>query len=53
MLEEFAWEFFVKTGDINSYLLYRESQSQKENSGAYGCDQNQWSGDSADQGERQ
>ena len=53
MMEEFAWEFFSKTGSFESYLLYKESLQVKENSGDYGLNQNQRCGHQADQGERQ
>jgi len=49
MLEKFAWEYFTKTGSLDGYLLYRQSLSVKENSGAYGDNQNQWGSHQADQ----
>lgn len=49
-MEKLAWELFAKTGSIDCYLLYKQSMNSKENSGVYGCNQNQRSGDSQNQG---
>lgn len=39
MMEEFAWNFFMKTGNIDGYLLYKQSMNSKENGSDYGTDQ--------------
>ncbi len=41
MIENLAWEYFKKTGNIDGYLLYKETASVKENGGAYGTNQNE------------
>lgn len=50
MLEKFGWEVFQKTGSIDSYLLYRQSLTMKENSGEYGVNQDKRDCDQTDSG---
>ncbi len=52
-MEEFAWNFFMKTGNIDGYLLYKQSMNNKENCDEHGTDQDEWGCHPADQGERQ
>jgi len=52
-VENLGWEMFCKTGDIEGYLLYRESLNLKENCGEYGTDQNIGRCHQTDTGERQ
>ena len=49
MLENFAWEFFSKTGSIDGYLLYKQSMNCKEHSGDYGAYQNERRGYQTDE----
>lgn len=49
MLENFAWDFFSKTGSIDGYLLYKQSMNCKEHSGDYGAYQNERRGYQTDE----
>ena len=31
MMEEFSWELFCKTGDFETFLLYKEIENSKAN----------------------
>ena len=53
MLENLGWELFCKTGDIEGYLLYKQSMNLKENSGDYGTNQNDGCCHQADTGKGQ
>ncbi|MBE7049003.1 MAG: YqzL family protein [Ruminococcaceae bacterium] len=52
-MENFAWNFFEKTGNIDVYLLYKQTMNMKENSDEYGVSQNLWCCDQEDKGQRQ
>ena len=52
MIEEFAWQFFMKTGNIDGYLLYKQSMNSKEICDEYGTDQDKRDCHPADQGQR-
>lgn len=53
MLENFAWDIFTKTGNIDSYLLYKQTMNVKENCGDYGTFKDDRCGNQTDQGQRQ
>ncbi|MBR6729151.1 MAG: YqzL family protein [Clostridia bacterium] len=53
MLENLSWELFCKTGNIDDYLLYKQSINVKENSGDYGTDKNDGSCHQTDAGKGQ
>lgn len=52
-MENLAWEIFSKTGNIDYYLLYRQSISAKENCGGYGVNKDERSSDQTNQGQGQ
>lgn len=52
-MEDFAWNIFTKTGNIDGYLLYKQTVNLKENSGDYGAIKNEWCCHQTNQGEGQ
>ncbi len=51
MLENFAWNVFTKTGSIDGYLLYKQTQNLKEDRGDYGAFEDDRCCNQADEGQ--